>query len=85
MHEPSECCINNYNSSVMLAWQANMDLLGGFETFEEHYNRVKRIVLANEDKYTEADIDDIDVDEDGPPEHLWSDIAPSTEESRSHS
>ena len=20
--EPSECCINNYNSSVMLAWQA---------------------------------------------------------------
>ena len=38
------------------------------------------IVLANENKYTEADIDDIDVDEDGPPEHLWSDIAPSTGE-----
>ena len=25
-HEPSECCINNYNSPIILAWQANMDL-----------------------------------------------------------
>ena len=24
--EPNECCINNYNSSVMLAWEANMDI-----------------------------------------------------------
>ena len=24
--EPSECNINNYNASVMLAWQANMDI-----------------------------------------------------------
>ena len=24
--EPSECMANNYNGSVMLAWQANMDL-----------------------------------------------------------
>ena len=24
--EPSECCINNYNSPVMLAWQANIDI-----------------------------------------------------------
>ena len=24
--EPSECFVNNYNSAVMLAWQANMDL-----------------------------------------------------------
>ena len=24
--EPGECCINNYNPSVMLAWQANMDI-----------------------------------------------------------
>ena len=24
--EPNECCINNYNPSVMLAWQANMDI-----------------------------------------------------------
>ena len=25
--EPNECFINNYNPSVMLAWQANMDIL----------------------------------------------------------
>ena len=24
--QPNECCVNNYNSAVMLAWQANMDL-----------------------------------------------------------
>ena len=24
--EPGECCINNYNPSVLLAWQANMDI-----------------------------------------------------------
>ena len=32
-----------------------------------------------------VDIDDLDIDEDGPPEHLWSYIAPSTEEARSQS
>ena len=24
--EPNECSVNNYNPSVMLAWQANMDI-----------------------------------------------------------
>ena len=24
--EPSECFINNYNPSVMIAWQVNMDI-----------------------------------------------------------
>ena len=24
--ETNECCINNYNASVMLTWQANMDI-----------------------------------------------------------
>ena len=42
-------------------------------------------VLDNESKYRQADIDDVDIDENGPPEHLWSHIAPSTEESRSQS
>ena len=39
----------------------------------------------NESKYTQADIEDIQIDEDGPPEHLWSNIVPSTEENRLHS
>ena len=42
-------------------------------------------MYANESKYTKADIEDVDVDQDGPPEHLWSNIAPSTEESRAQS
>ena len=41
-------------------------------------------VLANEGMYSQADVD-VDIDQDGPPEHLWSYIAPSTEESRSQS
>ena len=32
----------------------------------------------NDSTYTKADIDDIEVDEDGPPDHLWNSIAPST-------
>ena len=36
-------------------------------------------------RYSQADVDDIEVEENGPPEHLWNEIAPSAEESRSHS
>ena len=61
------------------------DLLGRYATCEEHYRHVKTIVQTNESKYTKADIDDIQVDEGGPPEHLWNSIAPSTEESRMQS
>ena len=39
---------------------------------------------ANGSKYTHADVEDIDIDKNGPPEHLWSNIASSTEESRIH-
>ena len=43
---------------------------------------MKSLVLANEDKYTKADVE---IDENGPPEHVWSQIAPSTEETRAQS
>ena len=46
---------------------------------------VHSTVAANESKYSQANIDDVDMDEYGPPEHLWSYTAPSTEESRSQS
>ena len=49
---------------------------------KQHYNHVKAIVLANESKYGQTDVDDVDVDEDGPPEHMWSQIAPTTEQAR---
>ena len=60
-------------------------MLGGYSSYEKHYRHVSTDVYANESKYTKADIEDVDVDEDGPPEHLWSNIAPSTEESRAQS
>ena len=84
--EPS----NWYRAKLMLyyTWyDEHSDLLGGYETYmyEQHYEHVKSIVLANESKYSHTSIEDIEVDEDGPPEHLWSLIAPSTEASRSQS
>ena len=42
-------------------------------------------MLANESRYSRVDVDDVDMDKNDPPEHLWSHIAPSTEESRSWS
>ena len=32
-------------------------------------------VLANKSKYSQANVDDVDIDENGLPEHLWSHIA----------
>ena len=49
---------------------------------EEHYHHVHAIVVANESKYSQIDVEDIEVDEDGPPD-VWADIAPNTEEGRS--
>ena len=82
--EPS----NWYRAKLMLYYpwyDEHSDLLGGFETYEQHYTHVTSVVLANESKYSHTSIEDIEVDENGPPEHLWSLIAPSTEASRSQS
>ena len=79
---------NWYRAKLMLYYpwfDEQAHLLGPYATYEEHYRHVKTIVQTNENKYTIADIDDIQVDEGGPPEHLWNSIAPSTEESRMQS
>jgi len=79
---------NWYRAKLMLYfpwYDEDRDLLGQYATYEEHYNSVCPLVLANESRYSQADVDDIEVDENGPPEHLWNEIAPSAEESRSHS
>lgn len=60
------------------------DPLGGYNTYEEHFIHVKSAVLAAEKKYSkvvEDCFDNIDC-EDGPPEHTWATIAPTTEENR---
>ena len=79
---------NWYRAKLMLYYpwyNEQTDLLGGYSSYAEHYRHVSTDVYANESKYTKADIEDVDVDQDGPPEHLWSNIAPSTEESRAQS
>ena len=77
---------NWYRAKLMLYfpwYNEDTDLLGGYATYEEHYHHVHAIVVANESKYSQIDVEDIEVDEDGPPEHVWADIAPNTEEGRS--
>ena len=79
---------NWYRAKLMLYYpwyNEQTDLLGGYSSYAEHYKHVSTDVYANESKYTKADIEDVDVDQDGPPEHLWSNIAPSTEEGRAQS
>ena len=56
--------------------------MGGHATNEEHYQHVQSIVETNEQKYCHGDVDNVNLDESGPPEHLWSQIAPGTEEAR---
>ena len=56
------------------------DLLGGYDTYQEHYSNIRSVVNANESKYTVANVDDIDYDIEGFPEHAWDHLAPSTQE-----
>ena len=82
--EPS----NWYRAKLMLYYpwyDEQADLLGGYSTYEEHYRHVHSTVHTNENKYSQTDVDNVDIDENGPPEHLWSQIAPSTEDNRSRS
>ena len=77
---------NWYRSKLMLYYpwyNEDTDLLGGYSTYEEHYNNVHSVISANEKKYNFVYVDDIDVSLEGPPEHIWDEIAPSTEEGRS--
>ena len=79
--EPS----NWYRAKLMLYYpwyNEQTDLLGGYQTYEEHYRHVQAIVHTNERKYCNREIDNVNIDENGPPEHLWSQIAPNTEEAR---
>ena len=82
--EPS----NWYKAKLMLYYpwyDEQRDLLGSYSTHEEHYRHVHDVVQINASRYTQDEVDNIDIDADGPPEHLWSHIAPSTEESRARS
>ena len=71
---------------LYLPWyNESTDLLSGFSTYEEHYNHVKHLIIANEAKYSQADVDSVQVDENNLPEHVWNQIAPNNESSRAQS
>ena len=75
--EPS----NWYRAKLLLYYpwyNEEADLMGGCASYEEHYRLAHDVVIDDESEYTEADIEDLEIDEGGPPEHLWSSIAPST-------
>ena len=79
--EPS----NYYRAKLVLyyPWRnEDIDLLGNYETYEEHYNHVQDVVIDNESKYNEIPDNNTEYNENGPPEHLWAGIAPNTEENR---
>uniref|UniRef100_A0A1X7TGM1 Uncharacterized protein n=1 Tax=Amphimedon queenslandica TaxID=400682 RepID=A0A1X7TGM1_AMPQE len=73
---------NWYRAKLMiyyLWYDEDVDLLGGYLTYEEHYNNVHSIITSNEEKYNIVYVDDIDVNLVCPPEHICDEIAPSTE------
>lgn len=58
---------NYYRSKLMLYlpwYNESIDLLGAYSSYEDHYNHVKRIILDNEAKYTQTDVDSMQVDEE---------------------
>jgi hypothetical protein len=76
---------NYYRAKLMLYYpwyNEDTDLLGGYESYEQHYNNVLRDIIANESKYSKADVDDINIDDANHPQHVWDDLAPGTEHSR---
>ncbi len=73
---------NWFRAKLMLYYpwfNETTDLLGGYSTYEEHYNHVRHIVTTNEQKYTLANIDSLEMEENNIPEHAWNLIAPNTE------
>ena len=79
--EPS----NWFRSKLMLYfpwYNEQIDIRGGYNSYEEHYRNVHAIVLGNEQKYTMSNIEDIEVDEDSHPQHMWNQLAPGTEANR---
>ena len=82
--EPS----NWYRAKLMLYhpwYNEDVDLLGGYDTYEQHYNSVRNAVMAVEKQYSYANVDDISYDFDGFPEHAWDQMALSNQEGQLHS
>ena len=67
---------------LYLPWRKeSTDLLGGYTDYISHYQHCQELITENERKYT-ANLEDLIFDESGPPQHLWSNIAPTAEQNR---
>ena len=78
---------NWFRANLMLYfpwYNEETDLLSGCSSYEEHYCRVHAIVSANEKRYTLSDIEDVELDENGPPQHVWDHTAPGTKANRAN-
>ena len=76
---------NYYRSRLMLyyPWYIEAsDLLGGYESYEEHYNHVLNEIIQSERKYTAADVENVNYDEENRPQHAWDELAPGAEHGR---
>ena len=74
-----------YNKMLLfLPWRNEVqDMLAGYETYCEHYHSEREVIEMKENMImTNADIVDEAVEkyqEQGPPAHMWDEIAPETE------
>ena len=72
---------------LYLPWRKeSTDLLDGYTDYISHYQHCQELITENEQKYT-ANLEDLTdylhlFDESGPPQHLWSNIAPTAEQNR---
>ena len=75
-----------YHSRLILymPWNSEDELLGEYNTCEDHYNDVKNVVESNAEKYhlhsNELDAAINDIADNGPPEIAWDSIAPTVEQ-----
>uniref|UniRef100_A0A1X7SS53 ATP-dependent DNA helicase n=1 Tax=Amphimedon queenslandica TaxID=400682 RepID=A0A1X7SS53_AMPQE len=75
---------NWYRSQLMLYhpwYNEGTDLLGGYQSYQEHYNHVASEVNTIKKKYNKEDIENLNLNDD-PPEHAWDILAPNTEHTR---
>lgn len=65
-------------------WRSENNLKGGYDTYEEHYNAVKDVVIHNAQNHQQQveDLEEafVELAENGPPESNWDAVAPAVEE-----
>ena len=65
-----------------MPWNSEDELLGEYNTYEDHYNDVKDVVEHNAEKYHLYELDAAinNITDNGSPEIAWDSIAPTIEQ-----